>query len=434
MKNAFSLSRLAVAFCASASLIACGGQSDLDTDDSKIIGGVLASSKTLNAIGTVGMMDRSGNYQFFCSATLIGPSTVLTAKHCAVVLSGAAQGMKLVNLTKIFFAVGSNAIKPVKVVEAIAASISPVEGGAGFVGLGNDVSIYQLIEPITDIKPFKVATGALKDATTAGTNDIGAKFIGIGYGAKDIVEDITGNLSGLRRMGTETMRALKGKSFELLLGSFDAFYDQLVYVYGKDVVDYNLDLVKSWYNDTTILEGYEAWAGHAEGDVQTCHGDSGGPLVRKVGGEKQIYGVVSGGWFSRDLTCDYGTFYATIGPKTQELVKAGLAYTDPCRDQKTGTLLTVKGACQGNVATRCTDKYEGDRRKSVVNCAELDLVCKTDAAGIAGCVDASDTNPNNGVDTPADAPTVDLVKKDVEAAAQGKFRKAAQALSKGAKK
>src|SRR5207237_8143012 len=142
---------------------------------------------------------------------------------------GPAAGMKLVNLVPIYFAVGPDATNPVKVVEAIASSISPVEGGAGFVGLGNDVALYQLIEPIKDVTPFKVSEAPLKDAQGSSKGDIGTRFIGIGFGAKDIVEDITGERSGIRRMGSATLRALKGQSFQLLLGSFQAFVDTLVY-------------------------------------------------------------------------------------------------------------------------------------------------------------------------------------------------------------
>ena len=112
----------------------------------------------------------------------------------------------------------------------------------------------------------------------------GASIAGValGFGAQSVYEDLTGDLASTRQMGTETSRALSGKAFELMLGSFQAFYDQLVYEYGQDVVDENIDLVHQWYDQTTILPGYEAWYGHAAGDAQTCHGDSGGPVLHKA--------------------------------------------------------------------------------------------------------------------------------------------------------
>src|SRR5437870_13592687 len=126
-----------LAACAAASLVACAQAPADDSNLDDIIGGVDGSAKTLNAVGTLGVKDSAGNYQFFCSASLIGPSTVLTAKHCTIVLDGALAGMKLVNLIKIYFAVGPDALHPLKVVEAIAADTSRVEFGV-FRGLGSD--------------------------------------------------------------------------------------------------------------------------------------------------------------------------------------------------------------------------------------------------------------------------------------------------------
>jgi hypothetical protein len=416
-----------LAACATASLLACGQQPAAESNIDDIIGGVDGSAKSLNAIGTLGVKDASGNYQFFCSASLIGPSTVLTAKHCTIVLQGPLAGMKLVNLIPIYFALGSDAMHPTKVVEAIAADTSTVEYG-GFVGLGNDVGVYELMQPITEVAPLKVAAAPLQQA------DMGKKFVSIGFGAQSVYEDLTGNLKGTRMLGAETARALQGKAFELMLGSFQALYDQLVYEFGKDVVDANIDLVHQWYDQTTILGGYEGWFGHVAGDVQTCHGDSGGPLLHKMAADGSlgsgkgttvaIWGVVSGGWHSRNLTCDYGTFYAAIGPKTMDLIKSGLAYSDPCGGAKYSTL----GACEGTVAKRCTGKWEGDRRLSVVDCSDLGLTCKTDTAGQVGCWEEN-ANPSH---TPpvqaAPPPTLAAIKHQVAQASQGLNRVVGQKL------
>ena len=409
-----------------ASLFACSQSLPDEANSDDIIGGVDGNATALNAIGTLGVKDESGKFQFFCSASLIGPHTVLTAKHCAIVLSGTLAGMKYVNLIPIFFAVGPDAKNPVKVVEAIAADISKVDNG-GFVGLGNDVAIYQLIEDIKDVKPLKVASTALVQA------DMGKKFVGVGFGAQSVYEDLTGDLASTRQMGTETSRALSGKAFELMLGSFQAFYDQLVYEYGQDVVDENIDLVHQWYDQTTILPGYEAWYGHAAGDAQTCHGDSGGPVLHKAtdagnitdrkNSTAKIFGVVSGGWHSRDLTCDYGTFYAAIGPATLDLVNKGLQYKDPCG----GTKYSVNGGCEGDVAKRCTGKWEGDRRLSVVDCSAVGLVCKANASGRVGCADKSAT-PGNTPPPPVQPPSFSSIKQQVFEVSMGLHNKAVQKL------
>ncbi len=373
-----------VAVVAAAFLGACGAQPEMptgeqSTQDGDLIGGFDSRGKAVSAIGTVGMLDRKGNYGFFCSATLVGPSTVLTAKHCAIVLGGPLDGMKLVNLVPIYFALGAEANKPERIVEAVAADLSPVKFG-GFVGLGNDVAVYHLATPITDVEPMAVADVSLE------STDVGQPFASVGFGSQDNYEDISGDLSATRKAGKTTLRALEGKSFELMLGSYEAFLEQMVALYGQEVVDEYADFIASWYNDTVILKGYEAWTGYVAGESQTCHGDSGGPLVRRVNGESKIYGVVSGGWFSSQLSCDYGTFYATLGDKTREMITKAYSYSDPCSD------LTVEGVCSGDVATRCSRKWEGDRRKLEMDCGLVGQVCAKTAEGIAGCYDADQIN------------------------------------------
>jgi hypothetical protein len=370
---------------------------------SNIIGGFDAKAASLNAIGTVGVKDPdSGQYSFFCSATLIAPKLVLTAKHCAIVTDSSSPlyKMKLVNLEPIFFAVGPDANNPVQTYEAIAADTSPVDEG-GFVSLGNDVAVYHLAEAVQGVTPVKVADLALTE------KDVNQAFVSIGYGSKDNYEDLSGILSATRSAGKNTLRALSGKSFQLM-ESWDAFYKQMVSIYGKDVVDAYIDIILGWYNDTEILAGYEAWVGYTPGDVQTCHGDSGGPLLGREAGEKKIFGVVSGGWFSSQLTCDFGTFYATIGNETRTMLKTASTYVDPCAGG-----VTPAGSCKGDVATRCTDKWEGDRRLSTVDCSLLDQTCAIGANGKAACVDASD--PTSGT-TPAvkgTAPTLAQIRKSV---------------------
>src|SRR5437763_6428742 len=98
-----------LAAVAAASLVACSQQPADEANSDDIIGGVDGSAKSLNAIGTLGVLDSGGNFQFFCSASLIGPHTVLTAKHCAIVLDGVLAGLKLVNLIPLYFAAGPDA-------------------------------------------------------------------------------------------------------------------------------------------------------------------------------------------------------------------------------------------------------------------------------------------------------------------------------------
>jgi hypothetical protein len=201
-----------------------------------------------------------------------------------------------------------------------------------------------------------------------------------------------------RRAGYVTLRALTGKAVQTMYPRFEDFLDYMVTLLGEKVaIELAPVLRQIWQAD--LLEGYEAWLGldsnqpGADGtsDAQTCHGDSGGPVMTR-GARPAILGVVSAGFGSRELTCDRGTFYATIGPKTQEMLTQSLKYTDPCAK------VSTKGACDGSVATRCTAKFEGDRRVTSVDCADLGMVCRPGGDGVVACV---------GKDQPAEtaAPT-----------------------------
>ena len=353
--------------------------------EQELIGGFRAPGTALNAVGTVGMKDFTGRYQFLCSATLIAPSVVLTAKHCAMVISGELKGVKLVNVTPVFFAVGPDATRPIKLVEAIASELSPVDLG-GMAGLGNDVATYQLAAPITDVTPIPVAEVAFT------AQDLGKRHLAIGYGTKDLFEDVNRLPSGQRRTGYLTLRALAAKPVQVVYGNRQALVDDLLFrgLPPESLPFVQREIDRLW--ESSLLESYEVWAGldstmkAADGttDVQPCHGDSGGPLLATIGGQRQIMGVASAVLFSRQLTCDRGAFYGTIAAKTREMIAAALAYRDPC------TGATVQGTCDGTVATRCTGKLEGDRRLSRVDCSDLGQVCRQGRDGIVGCFDEND--------------------------------------------
>lgn len=413
--KAFRISTV-LALCAAASLYACGaGQADVASDDEDIIGGYDNNSAKYNAVGTVGAKDSKGVYQFFCTATLISPTEVLTAKHCVLETDQTSPfyNQKLVNLIPIYFAIGADSTKPSKVIQAIAADVAtPREGG--FVGLGSDVGIYHLIEPVAaaDAKPIKFSTTALKDKSAtnaADKGDLGKRFTAMGYGVSDQLDR-----AGKKKIGSLDLNALSGKAFENMFGSVDGFAEYLKDLYGDQLIDDNMDVVTDWYNSSGMLAGYDAYLGNKPGNVQTCYGDSGGPLLRKENGEMRIFGTVSGGMPSLNLACDYGSFYAALGTKTLAAINKSLQYKDPCRNGN--VVADVKGSCSGTVARRCTGPFEGDRRLSEIDCADLDLVCLTDSAGKATCGDAN-TQPISEP-PPAAAPTASTIKRSVTEARQ----------------
>jgi len=174
-----------------------------------IIAGVPANGAKLNAIGSIGYVyvdpySQVSYYQPYCSGSLIGKQTVLTAKHCLQFFaSDYGFGAKTV------FAIGPDAAAPIKLVEVVDVQGAPVDAG-GFVGFGHDVGVMYLGEKVSELTPLKL--GTLK------ASDLGKKFIEIGYGVRDNTQAY-----GTRRTGNATLKATNGKVFEIIFGSFARF-------------------------------------------------------------------------------------------------------------------------------------------------------------------------------------------------------------------
>lgn len=373
--------------------------------DSELIGGVAANSPSLNAIGTIGVTESypgcggpGASYdRLVCSASLIAPRVVLTAKHCVQsLLYGGRYATP-------YFGIGPNALAPIRKVPIVQIERSPVDVG-GFNGYGRDVAVVYLGEPVTDVRPLGIA-----ELTTSA---IGQRFGAIGYG----VQDNAGN-SGTRMAGSVTVNALEGRVFELMFGSYEAYRDWFITSGGGPIgrpippiplppgviidggvgprrdggvvtdggvgdggyPDYYEMYIRSRYENTLLLPGYEAYVGNRGGDAQLCRGDSGSPLVRSSQGQLYAYGVVSGGIHSRDLTCDYGAVYASFGPETVQFLQNARNWVDPCGG------VTENGSCDGDVATRCTGLDEGTRRLTVTDCSLLGQTCGVGSDGRAAC-------------------------------------------------
>jgi len=158
--------------------------------------------------------------------------------------------------------------------------------------------------------------------------------------------------------------------------------------------------------DTSALAAdYAMYLGNRAGDSLDCHGDSGGPLLRSVIGSDgkktlEIFGVLSGGLGSADKACAFGNIYSAIAPSTRTFLASAKTYTDPCAGG-----YTPAGSCEGDIAKRCTDKWDGGRSLAAVDCSGLGQTCMLDANKPAGCFDVGSDPSGAGTTQPLPAQT-----------------------------
>lgn len=374
-----SITRLHLTGALAGSLLlpACGdavseGLVSLGVSEQALIGGFHAPSPRLDHTGALVTFDpRSGVVEPFCTGTLIGDATVVTAKHCVQDLVGFERaGLEL------HFALGADADAPRELVPIAAAEGAPGDEG-GFLGVGRDVGVVHL-----DVVPGVAAA----EPRAFDASFEGVRLISIGYG----FFGASGASDGRRRIGRETVAATSGRVLEILFGDFESFVewfferevsavDYLALMSGDAEVQAALPRLVQQYEGIELLAEHEAVTGLAATDTQTCLGDSGGPmlLVGPSGGF-EVYGVVSSGLSSRRLFCDFGTIIATFGPATLPFLEAARDWVDPCGE------VGPAGVCEGDVVRRCETSFaDGVRALGEQDCAELGQRCVASAGGAA---------------------------------------------------
>ena len=224
------------------------------TPSSAVIGGSDAAPGEFPSVAEI-QFGAPGVVWFGCTGTLIDPTHVLSAGHCASITKNALVSSPASwPPQSIAVWIGSN-----KAGEGEEAAVSSVTIPPDYLGLTdrNDLSILELAEPAT-LEPTQVAAGSERSIWDPGTL---ATIAGWGVTEEDAEE------------GPDTLQTAQ------------------VPITTDEYCESAYSDEDGWDFDSETM----VCAGYPEGGIDTCYGDSGGPLFADASGVRRVVGVTSWG-------------------------------------------------------------------------------------------------------------------------------------------
>lgn len=362
-----------------------------------LIGGFEADSRALDAIGSIGELRRGWSESdppylaHFCIGTLISERAVLTSARCV----RDAKDKIVPGLSPVVFSVGPNTSQARRTVEVVDGEVRIVESDDW--RRLSELGLLYLREPVTEVAPLRV--GVLDD------QHVGQPFAAIGYGPASRDGEPT-----TRRIGAMHVAARSGRLYELIFGSFPAFYAWyrgLPLPTGCEALERareceQIPFARELYEGHLLETTHQVLAGMVPSDAVVGAGDLGGPLLRLSPAGLTLYALytepltmASG---LTDQTGDHGAVYASFAPEELTFLDRAARWVDPCEG------LPNAGICDGTIIRRCG--YGGEfffdfrgpaRRIIEFECAASNMICVTNPRGKIGCAAALPEQTTGGL-------------------------------------
>ena len=290
-----------------ASLSACAGEAgDAPEQASEtaqpIIGGTPAVGDKYAAVGALVEAFDDPYYgvlafNTFCSATLVGPQAIVTARHCAKYLDSPTYPD-----LQVFFAIGENGYFADQYIPVTSYEAAPTPSPTNGLLLdgGRDVAVMQLGSEPEGVVPAKIGRFT--------KHMLGQKFELVGFGRNDDFND------GARYHGYGRARQMHGLWYS-------ALFDHNPWKYWNWYwTDANTEPTwkegREWWRTYRLESGFELLLGGDDGEALGCYGDSGGPMVRGHNANSlTVYGVGFATEASKSRVCDNGSAFLVFHKK-----------------------------------------------------------------------------------------------------------------------